>query len=135
MALTNQLKGAPNSPVYLFMHHPPFDIGIPNIDSMRLLRGEDLFADTIAPFPNIRHMFFGHVHRPIAGSWMGTPFSVFRGIAHQVALCMQATPHLVRSHEPPAYGVILLNPHSTIVHFNDFMDDTAFVPESATQGT
>ncbi len=124
--LTNQLKGSANRPVYMFLHHPPFDLGIPNIDDIRLLRGEDLFADTIAPFPNIRHMFFGHVHRPIAGSWMGIPFSIFRGTAHQVALRMEATPHLVRSHEPPAYGVILLNPHSTVVHFHDFMDTSAF---------
>ena len=83
-----------------------------------------------APFPNIRHMFLGHIHRPIAGSWNGIPFSVFRGTAHQVALRMVETPHLVRSHEPPAYGVILLNPQTTVVHFHDFLDDTAFVAEA-----
>jgi 3',5'-cyclic AMP phosphodiesterase CpdA len=124
--LTDQLKASADRPVYLFMHHPPFDLGIPNMDAMRLLRGDGLFADTIAPFKNIRHMFFGHVHRPIAGSWMGIPFSIFRGTAHQVGLWMEATPHLMRSHEPPAYGVILLDTHSTVVHFHDFMDRTAF---------
>ena len=128
--LTEQLIASAERPVYLFLHHPPFDIGIPNLDRMRLLSGEDLLADTIAPFGNIRHMFFGHVHRPVAGSWNGIPFSMFRGTAHQVALRMTATSHLVRSHEPPAYGVILINAHSTIVHFNDFLDDTAFVAQS-----
>jgi Icc protein len=131
--LTDQLNASAGRPVYLFMHHPPFDLGIPNMDSMRLLRGDDLFADTIAPFKNIRHMFLGHVHRPIAGSWRGIPFSIFRGTAHQVALRMEATPHLVRSHEPPAYGVILLGSQSTVVHFHDFMDNSAFTAPPASK--
>lgn len=133
--LTDQLKASTDRPVYLFMHHPPFDLGIPNMDGMRLLRGDDLFADTIAPFSNIRHMFFGHVHRPIAGSWREIPFSIFRGTAHQVALRMDATPRLVRSHEPPAYGVIMLGAQSTVVHFHDFLDKSAFtappIPEES----
>jgi 3',5'-cyclic AMP phosphodiesterase CpdA len=128
--LTQQLKGGNGRPVYLFFHHPPFELGIPNMDRMRLLKGDDLLADTIAPFPNIRHIFFGHVHRPTAGSWMGIPFSSFRGTAHQVALQFEETQHLVRSHEPPAYGVILLKPHTTVVHFHDFLDETAFTAEA-----
>jgi 3',5'-cyclic AMP phosphodiesterase CpdA len=128
--LTGELKSSDGRPVYLFLHHPPFEIGIPYMDSMRMLRGADLLAETVAPFTNIRHMFLGHVHRPIAGSWMGIPFSVFRGTAHQVALRMEETPHLVRSHEPPAYGIILLKPETTVVHFHDFQDDTAFVAEA-----
>jgi 3',5'-cyclic-AMP phosphodiesterase len=128
--LSQQLRGCDGRPVYLFLHHPPFDLGIPNMDRMRMLKGEDLLADTIAPFSNVRHLFFGHVHRPTAGSWNGIPFSSFRGTAHQVALRFEETPHLVRSHEPPAYGVILLNPQSTIVHFHDFLDETAFTAEA-----
>ena len=131
--LTNQLKGSAGRPVYLFMHHPPFDLGIPNMDDMRLLQGADLFADTIAPFTNIRHMFLGHVHRPIAGSWIGIPFSIFRGTAHQVALWMEASPLLVRSHEPPAYGVILLDAHTTVVHFHDYLDTSAFTAPSTSK--
>jgi len=128
--LTQQLESSGGDPVYLFLHHPPFDLGIPNVDRMRLLNGDDLLADTIAPFDNIRHLFFGHVHRPTAGSWNGVPFSSFRGTAHQVALRFNQTQHLVRSHEPPAYGVILLNEDSTVVHFHDYLDETAFVAEA-----
>ncbi len=128
--LSTQLKNCEDKPVYLFLHHPPFDIGIPNIDRMRLLRGDDLLAETLAPYSNIRHLFFGHVHRPTAGSWKGIPFSSFRGTAHQVALTLEQTPHLVRSHEPPAYGVVFLHSDTTVVHFNDYLDDTAFVAEA-----
>ena len=128
--LTAQLKSSDGRAVYLFLHHPPFKIGMPNVDNMRLLQGDDLLADTIAPFSNIEHMFFGHVHRPTAGSWHGISFSSFRGTAHQCALRLEKTPHLVRSHEPPAYGVIFLNAHSTVVHYHDFLDYTAFVADS-----
>jgi Icc protein len=128
--LETQLKDSAGRPVYLFLHHPPFDVGIPYMDGMRMLRGEDLLAEIVAPFANIRHMFLGHLHRPIAGSWNGIPFSVFRGTAHQVALRMMETAHLVRSHEPPAYGVILIEPNTTIVHFHDFLDDSAFVAKA-----
>lgn len=128
--LSDQLKDSAGRPVYLFLHHPPFDVGIPYMDGMRMLRGEDLLAEAVAPFSNIRHMFLGHLHRPIAGSWNRIPFSVFRGTAHQVALQMTDTPHLVRSHEPPAYGVILIESNSTIVHFHDFLDDTEFVAQA-----
>ncbi|MBT5263479.1 MAG: phosphodiesterase [Rhodospirillaceae bacterium] len=128
--LTDQLEGCDGRPAYLFLHHPPFEIGIPYMDGMRMLHGADLLADTIAPFTNIRHMFLGHVHRPIAGSWRGLPFSIFRGTAHQVALRLEETEYLVRSHEPPAYGVILLNTDSVIVHYHDYLDNTAFVAEA-----
>lgn len=128
--LKAQLDASNDRPVFLFLHHPPFDIGIPNIDKMRLLKGDDLLANTIKPFQNVRHIFFGHVHRPTAGSWHGIAFSSFRGTAHQVALTLEKTPQLVRSHEPPAYGVIFLNPQTTVVHFHDFLDNTAFVAES-----
>lgn len=128
--LAAQLADSSDSPVYLFLHHPPFDVGIPNVDRIRLKNGDDLLAETIAPFKNIRHIFFGHIHRPTAGSWIGIPISSFRGTAHQVALRLEETRHLVRSHEPPAYGVIFLNPQSTIVHFHDFLDKSAFVAEA-----
>jgi 3',5'-cyclic-AMP phosphodiesterase len=125
--LHEQLKDCGKKSAYLFLHHPPFDIGIPNVDRMRLLKGDNLLAKTIAPFSNIKHLFFGHVHRPTAGSWFGIPFSSFRGTAHQVALKLNETPHLIRSHEPPAYGVVLLGTDTTVIHFNDYLDNTAFV--------
>tara|TARA_B100001057_G_scaffold370708_1_gene374692 strand:+ start:2394 stop:3200 length:807 start_codon:yes stop_codon:yes gene_type:complete len=122
LLLTNRER-----PVYLFLHHPPLEIGLPNMDRMRLIYGDELLARTLEPCKNVKHMFFGHVHRPTAGNWNGISFSSIRGTAHQVALKMTQTPILVRSHEPPAYGIIYINKHSSIVHFHDFLDNTAFI--------
>ncbi|MEG0676438.1 MAG: hypothetical protein RR473_07295, partial [Comamonas sp.] len=81
--LTRELDLLGDRPVYLFMHHPPFDIGIPCLDRMSLANPGD-FARITAGRNNLRHLFFGHVHRPVCGSWRGIPYSTMRGLNHQV---------------------------------------------------
>jgi len=125
--LAEQLKACRDKPVYIFMHHPPFKIGIPSVDRIRLLSGADLFAETIAPYSNIKHLFMGHIHRPVAGSWRNIPISMFRGTNHQVPFDLEHELPMPRSHEPPAYGVIFLNADSVLIHYHDFLDQTAFV--------
>lgn len=125
--LNAQLHASRDQPVYIFMHHPPFRIGIPSTDRIRLTTGADLLAETIAPFSNIRHIFLGHTHRPVAGSWRNIPISMFRGTNHQVAFDLVQDLPMPRSHEPPAYGVIFINADSVIVHYHDYLDKTAFV--------
>jgi Icc protein len=61
------------------------------------------FTEVVTPYrARIRHVFFGHVHRPISGSWLGIPFSTLRGTNHQV--CFDLSPQAVHltNHEPPA---------------------------------
>ncbi len=123
--LRKRLDEAKGRPAYLFMHHPPFMTGIPSIDRIRLLDPSHL-QDVVKNYPNIRHIFFGHVHRPIAGSWAGIPCSALRGTNHQVALDFKAVEKIPRSHEPPAYAVVLIDADSVLVHFHDYMDKTAY---------
>ena len=98
--LADKLAASGDRPVYLFLHHPPPDIGLPNVDHMRLIHGNELLARTLVPYNNVQHMFFDHVHRPTAVNWNGISFSSRHGTAHQVALTSTETPLLVRSHEP-----------------------------------
>ena len=102
--LADKLAASGDRPVYLFLHHPPPDIGLPNVDRIRLIYGNELLVRTLAPYNNLQHMFFDHVHQPTAGNWNGFSFSSRHGTAHQVALTSTETPLLVRSHEPPVYG-------------------------------
>ena len=76
--LRARLSDAADRPVYIFMHHPPFDIGIPSLDRIRLLDVEN-FAAAIEG-ADLRHIFFGHVHRPVSGSWRGIPYSALRSV-------------------------------------------------------
>jgi 3',5'-cyclic-AMP phosphodiesterase len=107
--------------VYLFLHHPPFPIALPHIDQYRMLDGAE-FGAVVAPHANIRHLFFGHVHRPVSGSWRGIPFSALRGTNHQNWLDFADTRRSISSLEPSAYAVVFLSDDMTVVHLHDYLD-------------
>ena len=110
-------------PVFLFMHHPPFEVGIRPMDAIRMLDAE-AFHEVIAPHrARIRHLFFGHVHRAIWGNWRGISYSCMRGLNHQVALDLEAPEGRIKGNfEGAAYGVVLIGDDQVTVHLHDFMD-------------
>jgi len=112
-------------PVYLFMHHPPFPVGMTSMDRISMREPGRLRAAIEPHRQRIRHLFFGHLHRPVAGSWLGIPVSTQRATSHQVALDLGAGPQVPGSHEPPQYGVVLAGEEETIVHMHDFLDGSA----------
>lgn len=97
----------------VFLHHPPFRLGIPSLDECRLSEPARLLS-LIRRHGNVRHLFAGHVHRLAHGSWQGIPFTTVRGTNHQSALRFDG-PHEV-SFEPPAYSVVLVDHDAVIVH-------------------
>lgn len=119
----NALDAAGDRPVMIFMHHPPFKVRLKRMDDISLLDPR-AFTDAIAGRTNIRHLFFGHLHRPVAGSWRGIPISTLRATSHQVALDFVIEGRIAGSHEPPAYGVCLLEEDQMVVHMHDFLDRT-----------
>jgi 3',5'-cyclic AMP phosphodiesterase CpdA len=129
--LERALAEAPaEKPIFLFMHHPPFEVGVHAMDKIALAERERFRAVVAPHVRRIRHLFFGHVHRPIFGSWAGIPFSTIRGTNHQVWFDLDpAGPHLT-SHEPPAYGVVLLGPDGVVVHAHDYLDASPRFPFS-----
>ena len=119
-ARLGELRGRP---VYLFLHHAPCDIGVPSMDDLRLLRSEGL-ARLLKAHGGIRHIFFGHVHRPIAGSWHGIPLSTLPATNHQVMLQFKVAQLTPGTLEQPAYGVVRVEDDSVIVHFHSYLDDS-----------
>ena len=120
--LADRLAEAGSRPVYLFMHHPPFDIGIPSLDRMKL-DDVDSFAETLAGRADIRHLFFGHVHRPVSGCWRGIPFSALPSTNHQIAADFETVSPMPYCHEPPAYAIVDLDADRTLVHLHRYLDD------------
>lgn len=120
--LQGQLDGS-DDPLILFLHHPPLKLGLQGMDIIRLLDDEALF-DVLSPHVSrIRHMFFGHVHRPVSGNWRGISYSCMRGLNHQLALELEAPDTSVPgSFEPPAYNVVLADTDQIVVHMHEFMD-------------
>ncbi|MDH3594958.1 MAG: phosphodiesterase [Rhodospirillales bacterium] len=125
--LGTRLAEAGGRPVYLFMHHPPFDIGIPSLDRIRLEQPEG-FAAALDGTANIVHLFFGHVHRPVSGSWRGIPFSALRSTVHQVPLDFETEAPVPYNHESPAYAVILIGDGCTVVHHHCYLDNSHVPP-------
>lgn len=119
--LKQVLMAAPTVPHYLFLHHPPMAVGMPSSDTMAVESPE--FEALIAAAGNVRHIFFGHLHRPVAGLWRGIPFSGHPGLSHQVALDLHDNGGRVRgSHEPPSYAVVLMRGDDVVIHQCHFLD-------------
>lgn len=110
-----------NKDAYIFMHHVPFDIEIPWLDRLKMENGAEMWQ-VLQRFSNVRHMFFGHVHRPVHGSWHGIPFSTVRTTAHQVALSFEDLPHGFIA-EPPSYAIVFANKNSVLIHDHNFLDE------------
>lgn len=104
-------------PVLLFMHHPPFHVGVSGMDAI-CLQDALAFADILAPHRHrIRHIFMGHLHLPISGSWQGIPFSVLAAQNHQLDhLASAAGAEIWGSDGDPRYAVVMAGPDSVMVH-------------------
>jgi Icc protein len=125
--LSKRLQEAGDRPVYLFMHHPPFSIRIPCVDRIALGEPERFGRIIDAHRGKVRHIFYGHVHRPVCGSWHGIPVSTMRGLNHQVPFDLATVAPVPKSHEPPAYAVVFIDPDQVTVHFHDYLDRRTLV--------
>ena len=106
---------------WLFMHHNPAPVGVPDADRIGLVEWREL-AELLSGFPGtVRHVFFGHCHFTLAGSIAGVPISAPRSTSHP---CWPdiGGPDSRMGVGPlePDYAVALIEPSHTIVHAIDF---------------
>jgi 3',5'-cyclic AMP phosphodiesterase CpdA len=112
--LDQELDTLPSDvPFLLAVHHPPFDLGIPHMDEIRLLDDEALWEVLQKRKPD--QMIFGHVHRPIAGHWRGIPFYLQRGFNHQVYLDFSKDGGFQFVDEAPEFSIIKSTPESVFI--------------------
>lgn len=122
--LDGALAEAGKSPVFLFLHHPPVTLGIPDLDDLRLRQSAEL-AEVLRRHGNVRHMFFGHVHRPAWGVWQDVPFTTLPSTNHQSALVFERLDGILDSHEPPAYAVVRADANGDVViNPQAYLDDS-----------
>jgi Icc protein len=117
--LENELSET-HQDVYIFMHHPPFEVGVPYMDRIKLDEAE-AFGRLVSNYKNVRHIFFGHVHRPVFLSWRGITCSACPGINHQIPLVAEAVSTKC-SVEPPMYAVIEIGHGNIRVNLDAFLD-------------
>lgn len=126
--LQGQLENS-QGPVLLFMHHPAFSVRISSMDALQQQDSAALYAVLEPHAARIRHIFMGHIHRPIFGNWKGMSFSILPSLMHQVPLRLDDHGHDVPgSHEPPAYAVVMMDDDSVVTHLHYFMDRSERFP-------
>lgn len=117
--LEKELSG--DEPVYLFMHHPPFPVGLPNMDPDGLTNAEE-FLNCLKPhIQRIRHLFFGHLHRQVSGQWHGIGYSCPNSLVHQTPFEFNRRKIAGLSPEPPLYNRVLIYDNHLVVHARDFL--------------
>lgn len=120
--LAGELATHVAKPVYLFLHHAPLKVGIDWMDNIMLTNADDLHA-LLVRHGDVRHLFFGHLHRPVHGTWRGLPYSTIRATAHQVALNFAPGAPLGGARENPAYAVIFLDGENVVIHDHSYLEE------------
>jgi len=114
--LSEKIAACPD-PIFLFLDHPPLSVGFGRMDSIRLQDVDALAAVLERSNATIHHLFFGHLHRNIAGSWRKWPFSGIRGTSHQIGLDFTTQGYAPVSFEASGYAVVRVEAESVVVHF------------------
>jgi len=109
-----------SGPFFLFMHHNPMPTHLGPMDQIRLLDDAAFRQIVRRHRDNIRHIFFGHCHLPLAGSVSGVPASSLRGTNHASYPVFSEMALLSASDLPEAYGVAFLGPDYVTVHMVEF---------------
>lgn len=112
--LAEQIAALRPGPWMLALHHPPMDLGLPNMDRIKLRDGEALWQVLSARPP--AQMLIGHVHRPITGAWHGVPFHIQPAVSHQVAYRAEATEELMFADEPAAFSIVSMAAEGPLIH-------------------
>lgn len=135
--LAERLREGQGRPTLIFMHHPPFAVGVDGMDVIPC-RVSGSFAGLIADHPEIERVLCGHYHRPIQRRFAGTIGYVAPGTAHQVALDLRPGTENWFIMEPPAFAVHAWRPETGLVShlqpIGDYGPRRPFVLDAAYPG-
>jgi 3',5'-cyclic-AMP phosphodiesterase len=98
----------------VFMHHPPFSVGVPWFDAM-MLNEPEAFQSLLRESGSVMHLAFGHLHLTTTGAWHGIPFSCNRGTCHRIALSF-GSDRIEFVQSEPTYDVLKISDSGLSVH-------------------
>lgn len=119
--LRNALDHAGETPVFLFMHHPPHALGLPMQDTDNMQDGPE-FLDLVSAHDCVKHLFIGHVHRPISGTVRGLPFATMPSVLYQAPPPRPAWDWdtFRPSAEAPRLGILMIEDESVTLQYEEF---------------
>lgn len=107
--LDHALAGAGDLPVTIFIHHPPMDCGIAHFDAIGMHDDGAVMKRLCAHPAGIRHVVFGHIHVPLAGTTVeGIAFSSGQACAHRFITDLD-DPMPLWTGGNPCYRILMLD--------------------------
>ena len=117
--LENILKSTEKN-CFIFMHHHPVKIGIKVIDNINFLSYER-FWSTIKN-TNVKHIFFGHIHRNVFGIKHSVGYFGIRSTNHQLAL-KNTNKEYLTNEEKPNYAVIDIVDSDVNINLHEYLEE------------
>jgi len=117
-----KLKENKDKNTYIFMHHPPMDVGIKLMDKIGF-ESKKGFKNLVLKYPNIKYIFFGHLHRIITGIWEDIPYFGIRGTNHQLSLKHSETFEYTTNEEKPAYAIVEIKNKNITINVHEYLDE------------
>lgn len=121
--LEEKLEHYSDRDVYLFMHHHPIVSGLYRMDTVGNFRSMEAFWALLSRHDTVRHVFFGHVHRPIQACRHGLSLSSTRSTTFQVSYRPDEKEESLTNTVQPAYSVVNLTKKSMIVHLCEYLSE------------
>jgi Icc protein len=113
--LEARLRERPDVPTLVFVHHPPFRTGIPQMDALGF-EGADAFGAIVARNPQIERVVSGHIHRAMQVRWNGTIACTAPSTAYQLVLALREEHPLGLSLEPPGFALHIWDRGGMLTH-------------------
>lgn len=127
--LRARLEEAPDSPVVIFMHHPPVVSGIDWMDPAHDEAWIKRLGEAVAGHEGrIQAIHCGHLHRPLNSRFQGIPVSVTPSVAPLVALDLRdISPQKPDSRslittESPTYALHRWDGRALVTHYEEVRD-------------
>jgi 3',5'-cyclic-AMP phosphodiesterase len=108
-------------PSVVCLHHPPIDVGMPFLDSIKL-DNADALGTVLGRHSHVRLVLAGHIHRPIIGSFAGATVAIAPSTFRQARLDLAIEEPSGYVHEPPGFLLHLLGPTGCVTHVVPTMD-------------
>lgn len=127
--LNETLAQAPRTPTLIFMHHPPFQTGIPILDDLGF-HGREEFGALVERHPQIERILCGHIHRSMQVRWHGTIASSAASTAFQFVLELRDRNRIGIAREPPGFALHIWDGSRLVSHdcrVDDFRHPISFL--------